>query len=155
MLEALDMMTELEDRLLVDRSAFPVTIEEGTEILPFAAEEWVDKWIELTLDSGCCEHVQDLADAPGYANFITSSLGSRRGQNFVVGNGQKVPNEGEVHLNLEAPNGKGGVQKLQSTLHSARVTSGDHPLRSAPVLVLPQPGSCSSAHCPPIPRGQD
>jgi hypothetical protein len=116
MLESLDMMDELEKRLLVDRSLLPVTIEEN-DILPFDSEEWIDQWIELTLDSGCCEHVLDLTDAPGHANFITTSMGSRRGQNFVVGNGQKVPNEGEINLNMECE----GVP-LQSTFQVAEIT---------------------------------
>ena len=83
---------------------FPVTVEES-KIIPLAAEEWVDKWIELTLDSGCCEHVLDLADAPGYAIVITTPLGSRRGQNVVVGNGQNVQNEGEINLKIILENG--------------------------------------------------
>ena len=40
-----------------------------------------------------------------------------RKQNFVVGNGQKVPNEGEIHLNL----GAGGVP-LKSVFQVAEVT---------------------------------
>ena len=44
-------------------------------------------------------------------------MGSRRGQNFVVGNGQKVPNEGEINLNMECE----GVP-LQSTFQVAEIT---------------------------------
>ena len=33
--------------------------------------------------------------------MITESPGSKRNQNFIVGNGSKVPNEGQVLLNLE------------------------------------------------------
>ena len=38
-------------------------------------------------------------------------------------------------------------------VHAALLASGDDPLRAAPVLVLPQPGSRASAYCPPVPRG--
>ena len=41
---------------------------------------------------------------------------------FIVGNGERIPNEGEVKLNLEAPNGQGGARQLLSTFQSARVT---------------------------------
>ena len=78
----------------------PVTIEDDASLLPVA--DWVDTVIEITLDSGCCEHVMDISDAPGYSAFITESSGSRRNQNFIVGNGQKVPNEGEIQLNMES-----------------------------------------------------
>ena len=39
-----------------------------------------------------------------------------------MGNGERIPNEGQVHPNLEAPNGQGGARRLQSTFQSARVT---------------------------------
>jgi hypothetical protein len=117
MLDSLGMMEELENRLIVDPSLLPVTLEDPAELLPLAETEWVDKWIEITLDSGCCEHVLDLTDAPGYGAFITQSVGSRRGQNFVVGNGQRVPNEGELHLNMEAD----GIP-LQSVFQVAEIT---------------------------------
>ena len=85
-LRDLGMLEEVESHLM------PVTLDE-TSLLP-AASEWQDREIELTLDSGCCEHVLDVVDIPGYANFIVESAGSRRGQHFVVGNGERVPNEG-------------------------------------------------------------
>ena len=59
----------------------PVTLEDAS-VLPFSAADWEDKEIELTLDSGCCEHVLDIGDVPGYASFIVESAGSRRGQNL-------------------------------------------------------------------------
>ena len=73
----------------------------------------------MTLDSGCVDHVMDAADAPGYCDL--QSAGSRRGQNFVVGNGAKVPNRGEVHLNMEATV-SGEVQPLQSMFQVAKIT---------------------------------
>ena len=62
--------------------------------------DWEDLEIEITLDSGCVDHVMDAAEAPGYC--ILESAGSKRKQNFVVGNGQRCPNKGEMHLNMEA-----------------------------------------------------
>ena len=61
----------------------------------------------------------DSSDAPGYC--VLQSAGSRRGQNFVVGSGAKVPNRGEVHLNKEAMVG-GESQPLQSIFQVAKIT---------------------------------
>ena len=74
----------------------PVTVDDEDTVMPL--EAWQDVDVEFTLDSGCCNHVLDSEDAPGY--LVQESVGSRRGQNFVVGNGERVPNEGQVHLNL-------------------------------------------------------
>ena len=101
----------------IESDLLPITLDE-TSVLPFSPSEWQDREIELTLDSGCCEHVLDIVDVPGYANFIVESTGSRRGQNFVVGNGERVPNEGQVMLNME--NGDG--IPLQSTFQVAEIT---------------------------------
>ena len=79
------MLQEIEDALL------PVVVDDGEDEI-MMTENWVDTEIEVTLDSGCCEHVMDIADAPGYGNFIVDSPGSKRRQHFIVGNGQKVPN---------------------------------------------------------------
>ena len=84
-------------------------------------ESWKDLEVEMVLDSGCCAHILDAQhDAPGYS--LRESEGSRSGKGYVVGNGERIANEGEVHLNLEAPNGQGGAQNLRSTFQSARVT---------------------------------
>ena len=60
-------------------------------------------------------------DAPGYG--IQPSEGSSQGRNFIVGNGQRVPNEGEAVLNLEArgPDGTSSVP-FSSTFQSAKIT---------------------------------
>ena len=64
----------------------PITVDDGDEIMP--VEGWQDRDIEITLDSGCCNHVLDAEDALGY--LVSESPGSRRGQNFIVGNGERV-----------------------------------------------------------------
>ena len=81
--------------------------------------QWEDLEVEMTLDSGCVDHVMDEGEAPGYC--ILQSRGSLRKQNFIVGNGAEVPNRGEIHLNLEAK--VDGVDKLlQSTFQVAKIT---------------------------------
>ena len=59
-------------------------------------------------------------DAPGYS--LRESEGSRNGKGFIAANGDRIKNEGEVLLNLEAANGQGGVQAMRSTFQSARVS---------------------------------
>ena len=80
MVKALGAEGELLDAL------FPVTTEEASALFP--VDTWVDTSIEITLDSGCCEHVMDIEHAPGYVGFVTASAGSKRAQNFIVGNGE-------------------------------------------------------------------
>lgn len=86
--------------------------------------EWIDKVIEVTLDPGACNHILDMADAPGYANFLVESPGSRRDQQYIVGNGAEVPDEGQVTLNLEAGGeGKsGGGNLIKSIFQVAEIT---------------------------------
>lgn len=98
----------------------PVTLDEGHNILP--VEQWRDTTVDVTLDSGACTHILDIEDAPGYA--VQESPGSRRGHNFVVGNGHRVPNEGQVQLNMEAPSSDtdGRPLRVQSTFQVAEIT---------------------------------
>ena len=76
--------------------------------------------VEVTLDSGCCKHVLPAEAIPGYN--IEESPGSRRGANFIVGNGELVPNEGQAHLNLAADSGNGTEQLVRSTFQIADLT---------------------------------
>ena len=104
----------------VENSVLPIitddSYEDQNELLPVGS--WVDSVIQITLDSGCVEHVMSIVDAPGYEGSITSSAGLRCGQNFLVGNGQPLPNKGEMRLNMES---LGGVP-LNSIFQDAGVT---------------------------------
>ena len=73
-------------------SALITTSEEDRAVT--ALEDFVETDISLTLDSGCCDHIVDMADAPGYAAVLHGSLGSQRNRQFVVGNGERVANWG-------------------------------------------------------------
>ena len=81
--------------------------------------EWDDVEFEVALDSGSIVNVCHPDDCPGYA--ITESAGSRAGQNFVVGDGGRLPNMGEWNLNLEAPKHQ-GVNMVSSIFQVAKVT---------------------------------
>jgi hypothetical protein len=95
-----------------------LTIEEPDHILP--VEPWREVDVEVTLDSGACDHVMDAEDAPGY--LVSESPGSRRGQRFTVGNGQSVPNEGQLSLNLQAHDDAGRAVPVRSTFQVAEIT---------------------------------
>ena len=74
----------------IEASILPVTTDDDEgDIL--GLDSCVDSEIEITLDSGCCEHVMDLGDAPGYGAFLTESGGSRRTQNSIVATARRFP----------------------------------------------------------------
>ena len=85
------------------------------EILVAGDEQWQDVEFEVALDSGSVVHVCANEDAPGYN--LDESLGSKRGQNFLMGDGGKVPNQGQKALNLS-----GSVADLKSVFQIAKVT---------------------------------
>ena len=78
-------------------------------------DEWEDILMTLTADSGAGNHVLSREDAPGYA--VASSEGSRKGKGFVGVDGVRIPNEGQVELNLAGPQGR-----FKSTFQVAKVT---------------------------------
>ena len=97
----------------------PLTVDDGDGIMEIG--EFREIEVEFTLDSGACNHVMDAeTNAPGYR--IRDSPGSRRGQNFLAADGRRIPNEGEVVLNLMAPNGGGGEEKIELTSQVAEIT---------------------------------
>ena len=61
-------------------------------------EAWEDMEFEVALDSGSVVHVCSLDDCRGYR--LQESPGSRRGQEFLMGDGGTIPNLGQSRLNL-------------------------------------------------------
>ena len=96
----------------------PITCEDDPAVLAIA--EFVETDIVITLDSGCVDHLADMADMPGYACVLEPSPGSKRGQAFIVGNGSKVKNKGQVRLQMQTTNGK--AQSLNSIFQVAEIT---------------------------------
>ena len=85
------------------------------------AVEWTDVDIDVVLDSGCSDHVMNVElDAPGYQ--VSPSEGSRNGPGFIVGNGERVPNEGQASVNLRAVGEQGRHVDFKSVFQSAKVT---------------------------------
>ena len=88
----------------------PLRTDDEDDILA-AADDWQDMMVDIILDSGACRHVMAGESAPGYP--VRESPGSRRGQNFIVGNGERVPNEGQMILNLETDDGAAATATFQ------------------------------------------
>ena len=76
---------------------------------------WEDLEFEVALDSGSVVHVCSMEDIPGYR--VSESAGSRRGQEFLMGDGGTIPNLGESQLNLSDQD-----RDLQSVFQIAAVT---------------------------------
>ena len=93
MLKGLGMLEELQSKINV------CTLEPDLAVMN--VEDFVETTIELTLDSGCCDHVLDIIDTPGYACVLGPSPGSRQKRNFIVGNGEKLPNNGQILVNMQ------------------------------------------------------
>ena len=74
-----------------------VTVSETAEVLT-AGDAWQDIEFEVALDSGSVVHVCSIDDCKGYK--VGESPGSRRGQEFLMGDGGTIPNLGQSELNL-------------------------------------------------------
>ena len=57
-----------------------------------AGDAWTDLEFEVAIDSGAVVHVCSPQDCPGYV--LEESAGSRRGQEFLMGDGGTIPNLG-------------------------------------------------------------
>ena len=92
-------------------------VDEADQILVNSELAWEDVEFEVALDSGSVVHVCARTDTPGYD--LQPSPGSRRGQQFMMGDGGKVDNQGQVALNLS----NGGPSSVNhSVFQAANVT---------------------------------
>ena len=62
--------------------------------------------------------------------MLEASAGSKAGQHYVVGNGQRVKNEGQLRLNLQTKV-SGEINNLDTTFQAAKVS---RPLLSVGVI---------------------
>ncbi len=79
-------------------------------------EEYMREPVEVAADSGAGEHVASRSAAAAYK--VEPSPGSRAGQHFISAGKEKIPNEGQMILNLKDDKGK----KIRSTFQVANVT---------------------------------
>ena len=99
-------------------SCMVLTSEEDPAVM--SMEVFVETDILLTLDSGCCDHIVDMDDAPSYAFVLHPSAGSQRGQKFVVGSGKRVNNKGQIKLRMKSKDENGLLMK--SVFQAAEIT---------------------------------
>ena len=85
------------------------TIAGDTEAI-LLSETWKDIEFEVALDSGSVVRVCSLDDVPGYK--LSESPGSRRGQDFLMGDCGTFPNLGQSQLNLSDCNVGRGIQSV-------------------------------------------
>ena len=97
----------------------PISIMEikGGHEVCVADDAWADLEFEVALDSGSVVHVCSLDDCRGYQ--LQESPGSRRGQEFMMGDGGTIPNLGQSKLNLTDEKTD---RDLQSVFQIAAVT---------------------------------
>ena len=95
-------------------------IEPDEDDTILTVDNWEDIMVEVVLDSGACRHVMARENAPGYQ--VHDSSASRRGLGFIVGNGERIPNEGQFVLNLDADDDQGSVTRLAATFQVADLT---------------------------------
>ena len=72
--------------------------EQGLDQVLMANDAWEDIEFEVALDSGSVVHVCAPGDCPGY--MLQESPGSKRGQEFQMGDGGLIKNLGQKQLNL-------------------------------------------------------
>ena len=95
-------------------------LEPEDDDIVLSVEIWEDSTVEVVLDSGACRHVMARESAPGYQ--VHESSASRRGLGFVVGSGERIPNERQFILNLDADNGQGSATQFACTFQVADLT---------------------------------
>jgi hypothetical protein len=103
----------------MDRTELGI-IEPDEDDTILTVDNWEDIMVEVVLDSGACRHVMARENAPGYQ--VHDSSASRRGLGFIVGNGERIPNEGQFVLNLDADDDQGSVTRLAATFQVADLT---------------------------------
>ena len=67
--------------------------KEKDSVLVATNDQWEDLEFVVALDSGSVVHVCAPADCPRY--LLQESAGSRRGQEFLMGDGGTIPNLGQ------------------------------------------------------------
>ena len=104
----------------LSRAIMPINlfeIREKDPLLAMTGDAWTDLEFEVALDSGAVVHVCAPGYCPGYV--LEESAGSRRGQQFLMGDGGEIPNLGQKTLNLSDEKGE---KQLTSIFQIAAVT---------------------------------
>ena len=104
-----------------------IHVMESRDYMPF----------DVVLDPGAADHVVDNADTPGYT--IHESPGSKAGSCFIAANGERIPNKGEVRLEM-----KSGQIQITSTFQVSEISK---PLWSVEIVRRWIPCDIQARHC--------
>ena len=99
--------------ILAEARSVSILEAESPEVHSLSEQEFTA--INVVLDSGAAEHVIDIKDAPGYQ--LEESAGSRSGSCFVAANGERIPNRGEVKLDMRS-----GKVPIKSTFQVSQIS---------------------------------
>ena len=100
-----------------------VVYPDGAELLATGAEEKkAPRYTKLkvALDSGAGAHVVNHKDVPGYK--VSPSAMSRAGAAFLAADGGRIPNYGEVNVNMLSFDSHGAAHRISSRFEAADVT---------------------------------
>ena len=100
-----------------------VVYPEGAELLATGTEDRKPpKYTKLkvALDSGAGAHVINRRDAPGYR--VPPSAMSKAGAAFLAADGGRIPNYGEVRVNMISLDSNGASHRITSRFEAADVT---------------------------------
>ena len=86
---------------------------ESPEIHSLSSQEY--NTFNIVLDSGAADHVVNDSAIPGYK--IEDSIGSKAGACFIAANGDRIPNRGQVNLEMKA-----GNIPLKSTFQVSKIS---------------------------------
>ena len=97
-----------------------VVYPDDTELMAAGPELPRYTTLKVALDSGAGAHVINRRDAPGYT--VSPSAMSRAGAAFLAADGGRIPNHGEVTVNMVSVDSKGGEHRISSRFEAADVT---------------------------------
>jgi len=100
-----------------------VVYPEGAELLATRSEpQRAPKYttLKVALDSGAGSHVVNRRDVPGYR--VKPSAMSAAGAAFLAADGGRIPNHGEVEVNMVSVDSQGKPHRIHSRFEAADVT---------------------------------
>ena len=92
--------------------------ESRPELNTVAEPEYLD--LGIVLDSGAADHVVNKREAPGYK--LRPSTGSKAGACFIAANGDAIPNQGEITVQMQVPTSAGTSVPVNSTFQAASIS---------------------------------
>ena len=94
-------------------SGLNILESENPEIHALSNQEYGS--FNVVLDSGAADHVVDISETPGYQ--LQESAGSKAGSCFIAANGERIPNRGEVNLEMRS-----GDIPIKSTFQVSKIS---------------------------------